>query len=174
MRAITLTRAAVFTAAVLMLAGCGSKSTTTEDGAAGGAEAGGAESFGTGGSGGVIPGGTPADVAQLRTVFYFDFDQSVVKQEGFIDLERHAAYLASNPNAKVRLEGHADERGTREYNIALGESRANSIARLLLVNGASNGQIETISYGEEKPMMLGHSDSEWALNRRVELSYVSR
>lgn len=174
MRAITLTRVAVVTAAVLMLAGCGSTSTTTEDGAAGGGAGGsGAESFGTGGSE-VIPGGTPADVAQLRTVFYFDFDQSVVKQEGFLDLERHAAYLASNPNAKVRLEGHADERGTREYNIALGESRANSVARLLLVNGASNGQIETISYGEEKPTILGHTDSEWALNRRVELSYVSR
>jgi peptidoglycan-associated lipoprotein len=121
-----------------------------------------------------VAGAAWSDVAKLRTVFYFDFDQSVVKQEGFSDLEGHAKYLANNPSATVRLEGHADERGTREYNIALGEARANAVARLLMVNGASSSQIETISYGEEKPAMLGHTESEWALNRRVELSYTSR
>lgn len=170
MRAIELTRVAALAAAVA-LAGCSSTSTTTgggADGAANGANAQGA------GASGVAAGAAWSDVAKLRTVFYFDFDQSVVKQEGFADLEGHAKYLANNPSATVRLEGHADERGTREYNIALGEARANAVARLLMVNGASSSQIETISYGEEKPAMLGHTESEWALNRRVELSYTSR
>lgn len=170
MRAIELTRVAALAAAVA-LAGCSSTSTTTgggADGAANGANAQGA------GASGVVAGAAWSDVAKLRTVFYFDFDQSVVKQEGFADLEGHAKYLANNPSATVRLEGHADERGTREYNIALGEARANAVARLLMVNGASSSQIETISYGEEKPAMLGHTESEWALNRRVELSYTSR
>jgi peptidoglycan-associated lipoprotein len=170
MRAIELTRVAALAAAVA-LAGCSSTSTTTgggADGAANGANAQGA------GTSGVAAGAAWSDVAKLRTVFYFDFDQSVVKQEGFADLEGHAKYLANNPSATVRLEGHADERGTREYNIALGEARANAVARLLMVNGASSSQIETISYGEEKPAMLGHTESEWALNRRVELSYTSR
>ncbi|QJD71217.1 peptidoglycan-associated lipoprotein Pal [Marinobacterium sp. LSUCC0821] len=170
MRAIELTRVAALAAAVA-LAGCSSTSTTTgggADGAANGANAQGA------GTSAVAAGAAWSDVAKLRTVFYFDFDQSVVKQEGFADLEGHAKYLANNPSATVRLEGHADERGTREYNIALGEARANAVARLLMVNGASSSQIETISYGEEKPAMLGHTESEWALNRRVELSYTSR
>lgn len=170
MRAIELTRVAALAAAVA-LAGCSSTSTTTgggADGAANGANAQGA------GTSSVAAGAAWSDVAKLRTVFYFDFDQSVVKQEGFADLEGHAKYLANNPSATVRLEGHADERGTREYNIALGEARANAVARLLMVNGASSSQIETISYGEEKPAMLGHTESEWALNRRVELSYTSR
>ncbi len=114
-----------------------------------------------------------ASVANLQTVFYFDFDKSVVKQNGFDALEKHAAYLAANANASVRLEGHADERGTREYNMALGERRAKSVARYLQVNGVNAGQIETISYGEEKPAMMGHTDASWAQNRRVELKYVS-
>ncbi len=173
MRVKNYARAAALAGIVALLAGCGSTSTTTDGGAAGSAQGSGAQSYGADGNG-VKAGQGMTDVAQLRTVFYFDFDQSVVKQEGFADLEGHAAYLASNPSAKVRLEGHADERGTREYNIALGEARANAVARLLIVNGASNGQIETISYGEEKSAVLGHTESEWALNRRVELSYVSR
>lgn len=173
MSAFNLTRVAALAAAVVLAAGCSSTSTTTDGGADVSDAASGAQTQGVDGSG-VQAGTSYADVARLRTTFYFDFDQSVVRQEGFADLEGHALYLANNPSAKVRLEGHADERGTREYNIALGESRANSVARLLIVNGASNGQIETISYGEEKPSMLGHTESEWSLNRRVELSYTSR
>lgn len=173
MRATIFTRAAVLAAAVALVAGCSSTSNTVDGGAGAAGGAAGAQTSGVEVSS-VMPGTSYADVVKLRNVFYFDFDQSVVKQEGFADLEGHARYLAANPGAKVRLEGHADERGTREYNIALGESRANAVARLLIVNGASNGQIETVSYGEEKPAVLGHSDNEWALNRRVELSYVSR
>lgn len=172
MRVTNLKRAAALAMAVALIAGCSSTSTTT-DGGADVTDANAAQAQGANGAN-VQAGTSYADVARLRTTFYFDFDQSVVRQEGFADLEGHARYLANNPSAKVRLEGHADERGTREYNIALGEARANAVARLLIVNGASNGQIETISYGEEKPAMLGHTESEWSLNRRVELSYTSR
>jgi peptidoglycan-associated lipoprotein len=111
------------------------------------------------------------NVANLQTVFYFDFDKSAVQAQGLADLERHAQFLSSNPAVSVRLEGHADERGTREYNIALGERRAKAVARVLMVNGVSASQIETISYGEEKPAVLGHNDQSWAENRRVELKY---
>ncbi|WP_027857042.1 peptidoglycan-associated lipoprotein Pal [Marinobacterium jannaschii] len=111
------------------------------------------------------------NVANLQTVFYFDFDKSSVQAQGLADLERHAQFLAANPAVGVRLEGHADERGTREYNIALGERRAKAVARVMMVNGVSASQIETISYGEEKPAVLGHNDQSWAENRRVELKY---
>ena len=104
------------------------------------------------------------------TTFYFDFDQSVIKPEARAALEAHAANLINN-GGKVVLEGHADERGTREYNLALGERRAESVERYLTVLGVSSSQIETVSYGEERPASLGHDDSSWSLNRRVELRY---
>ncbi len=173
-----LTKSAIISAAMIWAAGCSTTSTTTDAGSAGmggGDQAGGASSYGS--TGGSLSGGavvTAEDLKQLRTVFYFDFDQSVVRQEGFADLEAHARYLAQNPSASVRLEGHADERGTREYNIALGERRAQSVERLLVVNGASANQVETVSYGEEKPAVLGHDASSWSQNRRVELKYLSK
>lgn len=105
------------------------------------------------------------------TVFYFDFDQAVVKPEAFEALQAHATFLAGNPSSAIRLEGHADEQGTREYNIALGERRAKAIESFLLVNGVTAGQIETISYGEERPVDAGHGETSWAQNRRVEVIY---
>ncbi|MDX1754852.1 MAG: peptidoglycan-associated lipoprotein Pal [Marinobacter sp.] len=105
------------------------------------------------------------------TTFYFDFDTSEIKPEAREVLIAHARYLATNPGQKVRLEGHADERGTKEYNLALGERRANAVQRFLIVNGASRGQLETVSYGEEKPAVMGSSESSWAQNRRVELIF---
>ncbi|MHA7856214.1 MULTISPECIES: peptidoglycan-associated lipoprotein Pal [Marinobacter] len=105
------------------------------------------------------------------TTFYFDFDTSEIKQEARDVLVAHAQFLANNPRQNVRLEGHADERGTKEYNLALGERRANAVQRFLIVNGASRGQIETVSYGEEKPAVRGSSESAWAQNRRVELVF---
>lgn len=105
------------------------------------------------------------------TVFYFDFDTSEIKQEARDVLVAHARYLADNPRQQVRLEGHADERGTKEYNLALGERRANAIERFLIVNGASRGQLETVSYGEEKPAVRGSNESALAQNRRVELIF---
>lgn len=111
--------------------------------------------------------------AALRdiTTFYFDFDTSEIKSEARDVLIAHAKFLASNPNRSVRLEGHADQRGTKEYNLALGERRAGSVQRFLVINGASRSQIETVSYGEEKLAEMGSSESARAQNRRVELSY---
>ena len=114
-----------------------------------------------------------AEQAALReiTVFYFDFDTAEINPEARDVLVAHARYLANNPGRNVRLEGHADERGSKEYNLALGERRANAVKRFLIVNGASRGQIETVSYGEEKPAVMGSSESAWAQNRRVELVF---
>ncbi|MDX1558071.1 MAG: peptidoglycan-associated lipoprotein Pal [Marinobacter sp.] len=105
------------------------------------------------------------------TTFYFDFDTAEIKQEARDVLVAHARFLANNPGQNVRIEGHADERGTKEYNLALGERRANAVQRFLIVNGASRGQLETVSYGEEKPAVMGSSESAWAQNRRVELVF---
>lgn len=114
-----------------------------------------------------------AEMEALRdvTVFYFDFDTAEINQEARDVLVAHARFLASNPGQNVRIEGHADERGTKEYNLALGERRANAVQRFLIVNGASRGQLETVSYGEEKPAAMGSSESAWAQNRRVELVF---
>lgn len=105
------------------------------------------------------------------TTFYFDFDQSDLKPEAREALVYHANRLKDNPNMNVRLEGHADERGTREYNLALGERRAQSVERYLQVQGVSSSQMETISYGEEMPVASGSSEAAYARNRRVELKY---
>ena len=107
----------------------------------------------------------------LNGVFYFDFDQAIVKRAGHEELNKHAKVLASDRYLRVRLEGHADERGTREYNLALGERRANAIRAYLTAEGASRSQIEVISYGEEKPAVSGNGESVWAQNRRVEIKY---
>ncbi|MEH6471955.1 MAG: peptidoglycan-associated lipoprotein Pal [Halopseudomonas sp.] len=107
----------------------------------------------------------------LQTVFYFDFDKAVIKADAFESLNAHAKYLSANSNARLVLEGHADERGTREYNMALGERRAKAVNRFLTVQGAGSNQIEVVSYGEERPAMMGHDESSWGQNRRVELKY---
>ncbi|RCX28429.1 peptidoglycan-associated lipoprotein Pal [Thioalbus denitrificans] len=107
-------------------------------------------------------------------VFYFDFDSFMIKDEDRSTISAHGEFLAANPDAKVRLEGHADERGSREYNIALGERRANAVRQLLQLQGVAAGQIETVSYGEERPAGLGHDEQSWSLNRRVELIYTRR
>ncbi|HLT63760.1 MAG TPA: peptidoglycan-associated lipoprotein Pal [Pseudohongiella sp.] len=103
------------------------------------------------------------------TVFYFDFDVAEFQPSDRETLIVHARNLASNPNRRIRLEGHADERGTREYNLALGERRANSIRDFLIVNGASRNQIETVSYGEERPAVVGQTEAAYRQNRRVEI-----
>ena len=89
-------------------------------------------------------------------------------------VNNHAQYLSDYPDIKVRLEGHADERGSREYNIALGERRAESVRRLLLLQGVGANQVSMISYGEELPAALAHDEESWALNRRVELVYEAQ
>jgi peptidoglycan-associated lipoprotein len=109
-----------------------------------------------------------AMVSSADTVFYFDFDKALLKSESRAALLEHAASLNSSPRS-VRLEGHADERGTREYNMALGERRANAVKEFLVLQGVSAGLIEVISYGEERAASYGSNDSAWAMNRRVEM-----
>ncbi len=111
------------------------------------------------------------DSALADRVIYFAFDSSTVESEYMEIVQRHAAYLSQYPGVEVRVEGHTDERGSREYNIGLGSRRAESVSRLLQVNGAASSQIETISYGEEVPAVDGHNEEAWSKNRRVELVY---
>lgn len=113
------------------------------------------------------------DPALQGRVVYFDFDKYDIRYDAEAILSAHAAYLSAHPGARVRVEGHADERGTREYNMALGERRAKAAAAYLASKGASSSQIEVISYGEERPSALGHEESSWAQNRRAELQYTS-
>src|SRR5690606_37599043 len=109
-----------------------------------------------------------AALASLQRVFYFDLDRSELRPEVTAQLDRYVALL-KNGSQSLRLEGHADERGTTEYNLALGERRAKAVADYLTVNGISPNRVETVSYGEERPAAAGHDDESWALNRRVEL-----
>lgn len=106
-----------------------------------------------------------------QTVFYFEFDQSTIKEEGKKALKAHAKYLSVNSNANVTLEGHADERGTTEYNLALGERRGNSVQRYLSLQGVDASQLEVVSYGEERPAVRGQSSQAYSKNRRVEFNY---
>jgi peptidoglycan-associated lipoprotein len=112
-----------------------------------------------------------AGTETLQGIFYFDFDQAIVKRSGHVELNKHARVLSGDSLMRVRLEGHADERGTREYTLALGERRANAIRAYLIAQGASRSQVEVISYGEEKPVNAGHSENSWSQNRRVEVVY---
>jgi peptidoglycan-associated lipoprotein len=103
-------------------------------------------------------------------VIYFEFDSSALNGEGQALADGWAAYLSANANAKVRLEGHCDERGTREYNVALGERRANAVLQALTSRGVSQSQISVSSFGEERPVSEGHDEAAWQQNRRVEIA----
>tara|TARA_R110000772_G_scaffold209960_9_gene320529 strand:- start:283 stop:810 length:528 start_codon:yes stop_codon:yes gene_type:complete len=109
------------------------------------------------------------DTALATTVFYFEFDRADLSAEAREALVHHANRLMQNSSLRYRLEGHADERGTREYNLALGERRAQAIERYLQVQGVSSNQLEIISYGEERPVDRGTSEAAYARNRRVEI-----
>ena len=144
----------------------------------GGAVAGTTTGTGTGGT--ATPGefeghalDDPAGSLATRTI-YFAFDSSEVPEPGLATIEAHSRYLAEHSGALITLEGHADERGSREYNIALGEQRALAVRQLMTLLGATNPQIRTISYGEERPAAVGHDESMWQLNRRVEIIYRVR
>jgi len=104
-------------------------------------------------------------------LIYFDFDQSDIDSEFNSIIAAHGDRLANNSSLNIRLEGHADERGSREYNIGLGERRAQAVRRLLLLQGATNEQITIVSYGEERPVVVGSNEESYSLNRRVEIVY---
>ncbi|MDO8415283.1 MAG: peptidoglycan-associated lipoprotein Pal [Agitococcus sp.] len=113
---------------------------------------------------------TMADLLTVRLV-HFDYDSSDLSNADYQTLQAHAQYLSQNPTAKVLLAGHADERGTREYNMALGERRANAVQAYLNSNGAKSSQLDSVSYGKEKPLNDGNDEAAWAENRRVEIVY---
>jgi len=112
----------------------------------------------------------PASPLSIR-VLYFDYDSSEILPAYREALESHANYVANNPGVTISLEGHADERGSREYNLALGERRAQSTKRLMMVFGPATSQIRTTSYGEERAIANGHDETSWSQNRRVEIIY---
>ncbi|MFO7278226.1 MAG: peptidoglycan-associated lipoprotein Pal [Pseudomonadota bacterium] len=118
-----------------------------------------------------VPG--PQEGLLARRVIYFDFDSSEIRGEATEIIAAHARYLASRPGTRVRLEGHTDERGSREYNIALGERRAQAVRRALMLQGAADTQLSTVSYGEERPAAAGSNEEAWAQNRRVEIVYLN-
>jgi len=185
MRAISMLGLAGLT--ILLLNGCatGSGGGTAGDGtdasgstaATGTSGASGTDSTTSGAADGMGFSGHPLDDPQsplANRSIYFDFDSYQVSAEGEAILTAHAEYLVANPAAQVALEGHCDERGTREYNMALGERRAQALADILMALGASQSQIRANSQGEEQPVALCHDDSCWSLNRRGEVVYTAR
>jgi len=111
------------------------------------------------------------ELQRLGMVIYFDYDKAEIKSEYVAVLAAHARFLNGDVKRKGRLEGHTDERGSREYNIGLGERRAQAVRRALLLQGVAEDQLATISYGEERPVVSGSDEAAYAKNRRVELSY---
>ena len=166
-------------AAVLTLAGCGSSVKLDDQAGSGaapitsatpGADANAASSSNVASV--VVPDqNAGADASGLTRVIYFDFDSYAVRPEfnGLID--GHAKFLSGNSQRRVNLEGHTDERGGREYNLALGQKRAEAVRRALSLLGVSDGQMEAVSFGKEKPAAQGNSEDAHAQNRRAELSY---
>ncbi|NBB92030.1 MAG: peptidoglycan-associated lipoprotein Pal [Gammaproteobacteria bacterium] len=115
-----------------------------------------------------------ADSLLSERVIYFEFDRSNVRSQYRPIIEAHAEYLRANPSARVMLEGHADERGSREYNLGLGERRGNSVDELLRANNVPSRQLEVVSYGEERPVCRESNEDCWQRNRRVEIVYTAR
>lgn len=161
-----------------LLAACGTTSSVKTGGeaAADGQQGmGGQGGASTAGVGGISPFSLQAlndpSSPVFKRVIYFEYDSAEVAAEDRETVAAHAKLLASNPGVTVTLEGHADERGSREYNIGLGDRRAQAVRKLLELQGASVNQFRTVSYGEERPATDGHDESSWRLNRRVELVY---
>ena len=114
------------------------------------------------------------DACLRQRVVYFDFDQESVRPEFQAQMACHAKYLRDRPSARITLEGHADERGSRDYNLGLGERRGNAVSSALQANGGSGTQLTTVSYGEERPQCTDTTEDCWAQNRRVEIVYTAR
>ena len=112
--------------------------------------------------------------APLNQMYHFGLNKSDVHNAYLTSLEVEGQYLASHPDARVRVDGHTDERGSREYNVALGERRADAIAKALELNGASPKQVVVVSYGKERPVELAHDELAYRVNRRVELIYEKK
>lgn len=120
------------------------------------------------------PGDLETDSCLRQRVVYFDFDRTEVKGEFQAIMACHGKYLADRPSAMITLEGHADERGSREYNLGLGERRGNAVSGALQANGGSAGQLNVVSYGEERPACTDSNEECWGKNRRVEIVYTAK
>jgi len=152
--------------AALSLVGCGGAESTKSDGDKGGADA-----SGSGAKGDVSGKALGSDNMLSKRRVYFAFDSSAIDNESRAIVEAHAKHLAANKSIKVVFEGHADERGSREYNLALGERRAQAVQRMAKLLGVGGDRIKVVSYGEEKPVAAGHDEASWSQNRRVEIIY---
>ena len=126
---------------------------------------------GSGNAGQTFGGMSVQDLQQRYNTVYFGFDRYNIEGEYQTLLDAHASYLTATPAAKVLVEGNADERGTPEYNIALGQRRADAVKNFLAAKGVQAGQVSTVSYGEEKPAVLGHDEAAYSKNRRAVLAY---
>jgi len=166
----------LFTAALMGLAGCPPKPTTVpemqaparQEGAGAGAGEGQVGQASDLPSEGAAVGAGPAGIA---TIIYFDFDRSDIRPEFANLIAAQGRHLSGNGSIRVRLEGHTDERGSREYNVALGERRSQAVRRALMLQGAGDAQLTTVSYGEERPAAEGSDESAYEKNRRVEIVY---
>ena len=179
----TLPRIFLTLASVVLLASaCGTKNTQPDDaanaGTAVGADASGAQTSGVAtvdagqgnsGRGALGPDGPLGS----QRIIYFDYDSSDIRSEYAEVVAAHGKFLSSNAPVRVRLEGHSDERGTREYNIGLGERRAQTVRRALMLQGVQESQISTVSYGEERPAAIGSDENAYSKNRRVEIVYIN-
>lgn len=154
----------------LVVSGCASKS--NKDAGAGAADSSGLSTGATSdlsGAGATVGSDDTSGLSLGQRTVYFAFDSSEINSEGQAVVARFAKYLVAHPTSKLRLEGNADERGTREYNVGLGERRANAVQAALVSGGASPAQISVVSYGEERAADPGHDEAAWAKNRRVEI-----
>lgn len=164
---------ALIVMSAVVLSGCPKKPQTLPDSGPAPAQTGANTSGSTDAD--VSGSGLSADQAAIQTlqrtgtIIYFDYDKADIKPEFLAIVTAHAQYLNANPQRKLRLEGHSDERGSREYNIGLGERRAQSVRRALLLQGVNETQLTTVSYGEERPAVQGSDEAAYAKNRRVEL-----
>ena len=173
---ITFKRLSLALAVTALVAGCSSGVKLDDKPVDGSLTSQGAGGAGTSQSGvsGVDLTGSAANKAGpqgVSRIVYFDFDSYVVRSEAQPQIEAHAKFIKAHPGAKVQLEGNTDERGGREYNLALGQKRAEAVRRALGLLGVNDSQMEAVSYGKEKPAAEGHSEDAYAQNRRVEISY---
>jgi peptidoglycan-associated lipoprotein len=175
----TLQRLLITAVCSIVLAACGSSvkldenaAATDEKSASGAAGGGGADSRGVASvtAGERDPLNDPSSPLAKRSI-YFDFDSYTVRDEYRGTIDAHARYLVSNTNRKVIVQGNTDDRGSREYNLALGQKRAEAVRKALVALGVADAQVEAVSFGEEKPRAAGSDEASWAENRRADLAY---
>lgn len=170
MKSNTVKMAAILLASTALIAGCGKKKVEELPPAAEGTDYGQGQTDPNAGTGQIVPGSQEdflANVGQYGDRIFFDTDRFNVDTEDQATLQRQAQWLARYPNTRIIVEGHADERGTRDYNLALGERRANSAKNYLISVGVDASRIQTVSYGKERPQAIGSDEQSWAQNRRA-------